>query len=184
MVGNMGRNSCWSKPILETRVFAKGRASFQATRLLAQDGGTARRQCRDGPAGVSREPTFGARARPGMQEAPGPGGLRQGWQDSVTKSRAVPTSMGCRWADGDSLCGDDTLALQSPSHWSGDPFPSHFRLLDLVCVPQNPRSNLGNLSQRKGRFRLFVYINMTLGMTFLSPSQHRSYIQNRVVPNI
>lgn len=121
-------------------------------RLLAQDG----------PAGDNAQMVQQVSAEnrlwvlglaPGMQEVLWPGGLGQGWQDSVTTPRAVPTLMGCRWARGDYLCGDDTLALQSASRWSQGPFPSEgpFPFLPLrrglcPCLSSGPCSNLGNLS--------------------------------------
>lgn len=58
VVGSMGGNNCWAKPILETRVFAKGRGSFCAEVVGTR--WSSRLQCTDGPAGVSREQTLGA----------------------------------------------------------------------------------------------------------------------------
>lgn len=87
---------------------------------------TAIKQCRDGPAGVSREPTFSTRWAPPGRERPGPGGLGQGWGDSVIKSRAVPVLAGAGRQIGTTEMGTTThwLYLQNPSHWLQDPLPS------------------------------------------------------------
>lgn len=155
----MEGNSCWSKPILETRLFAKGRANFHHNKVA----GTGRAR----PSRAAMQ-TWSSRCQQrtnfwysagsgGMEEMLARPGLSQGWQDSVLKSRAVP--VGCRWAD-----GDNPSVLQSPLSLAPGSFPFRGSLpisasssgAESPFCPQNLCYHLGDLSQRNGRFCLFV----------------------------
>lgn len=107
---------------------------------------TARKQCRESPAGVSREPTFSTRWAPPGREMPGPGGLGQGWGESVIKSRAVPVLVGAGGQIGTTEMGTTPLRLylQNPPHWLQDPLPSEdpFPCL-LFSLGLSPSSGLG-----------------------------------------
>ena len=100
IVGHMEGNSCWSKPILETHVFSKGRAGFHHNKV-AGTGQAPPDSNAEMVQQVSAENQLLVLGRLlGIQETLEPGGL-SGWQDSAIKSRDVPVWVGCRWIDGD-----------------------------------------------------------------------------------
>lgn len=152
----MEGNSCWSKPILETRVFTKGRINFTTT-LLAQDG-HCRPRCRDGPAGVSREPSFGTpQARRGVE---GTRGLAAATVLAgvcpVQSCRAAGGQIGTqRWRQPSSstygaLVGSRILSLAGVP-----PILELGNSVSLFCL-QDTCYHLENLCQRNERFCFFT----------------------------
>lgn len=95
----MEGNSCLSKPILETCVFAKGRVNFHHSNI-AGTGWVLPESDVEMAQQVSAENQLLVLSRlTRNEEMQGPGELKGGWQDSAVKSRAVPILEGCRWTD-------------------------------------------------------------------------------------
>lgn len=173
----MEGNSCWSKPILETRIFAKGRINFHhnnvagtrwalphdnvemaqqvsAENQLSVLGGLikGRRRCW-GLAGRDRT----GRILPSNPE------LSQFWWGAGGWTTEMGTTL--------------LLHLWSPSHWLQDPLPSEgpfpFLLLSLLLSPSSVFSTSAPTLETclKGRKVLFVCLDQSCFGSHLSLSR-------------
>lgn len=157
IAGNMEGNSCWSKPILESCVFAKGRVNFDhnsgagtGRALPDDDVEMAQQVSAENQVLVFCRLTEGWTGRWGWAAEMGQAGVCRSNPAGVQMGRLGP-----RGGDNPpALCTELSLAPGSSPFQGSFPFLNW--MIPCSSLPSELCCHLENLSQRKERFCLFV----------------------------